>query len=288
MLSIAIMIAACSDNSTKTESGVEVKHIVKENAGEFNDGAILNYNMRYANENGNDLFNTDKRGGAVAIQYSDSTWSNLGTLYEALKLCQVGDSVIFKIQAEDLFKNTFKIPLPDSIKAESYITFYAGLESAMTAEEFRNYQSERYERQSAKMQKESENRIKLDLEIIDKHLKENNIEALSTESGLKYVITKEGDGAYPKAGESVVAHYSGTLLDGTKFDSSYDRDQPFEFVLGQGAVIRGWDEGFALLNKGAKATLYIPSPLAYGSQARSAIIKANSILKFEVELVDIK
>ena len=280
LLSVAILSASCSDNTT-TKSGIEVKHIVKKNAGKFEDNDILSYNMRYANENGIDLFDTEKRGGAVAIQYSDSLWASLGLLYEALSLCEVGDSITFKIPADDLFTNTFKMPVPDTIKAESDIVFYVGLVSAMTQEEFTIAQREQFEKKSSE-------RIKMDAEIIDQYLADNQIEAQTTESGLRYVITKEGTGENAKSGQSIVTNYHGTLLDGTKFDSSYDRNQTFDFVLGQGRVISGWDEGFALLNKGAKATLYIPSSLAYGSQARGAIIKANSILKFDVELVDIK
>ncbi|MCK5103577.1 MAG: FKBP-type peptidyl-prolyl cis-trans isomerase, partial [Cyclobacteriaceae bacterium] len=78
------------------------------------------------------------------------------------------------------------------------------------------------------------------------------------------------------------------LLDGTKFDSSLDRNQPFDFKIGVGGVIMGWDIGIPLLKKGGKGTLYIPSPLAYGEQGAGGIIKPNSVLKFDVELIDIE
>ena len=115
---------------------------------------------------------------------------------------------------------------------------------------------------------------------------EKGLDAKRTDSGLHYVITKAGKGASPKPGQVVTVHYTGTTLDGKKFDSSLDRGQPFEFPLGQGRVIQGWDEGIALLNKGAKATLIIPSPMAYGERSPSPAIPANSILRFEVELID--
>lgn len=287
-LSIAVLLSGCSESTKKTKSGIEVKFLEKNNAGAIEDNSIVSYHMRYVNENGHDLFDTNTRGGAVAMQYSDSIWSTMGLLYEALSMCQVGDSISFELPAEDLFKNTFKIARPDSIGADSKIKFFVGLESAMSQEEFQAYQKEKYEIDLEKRKKASEEQVKIDTDAINKYLTDNNIEALSTESGLRYVITQEGQGVNAVAGQTVVAHYHGTLLDDTKFDSSYDRNQPFEFVLGQGRVIRGWDEGFALLNKGAKATLYIPSTLAYGAQARSAVIKENAILKFDVELVDIK
>ncbi len=135
----------------------------------------------------------------------------------------------------------------------------------------------------------SSEQLAVDIKKIEAHIADNNIQGVEkTESGLHYVITEFGGGGNAKAGQGVVTRYHGTLLDGTIFDSSIDRDETFDFVLGQGRVIKGWDEGFALLNKGAKASLYIPSGLAYGTQAWSAVIKANSVLVFDVELVDIK
>ena len=111
--------------------------------------------------------------------------------------------------------------------------------------------------------------------------------ATTTSSGLKYIIQKQGDGNKPHAGDRVSVHYSGYLLDGTKFDSSYDRNKPFEFSLGQGRVIKGWDEGVALLNIGTKAKFFIPANLAYGSRGAGGVIPPNATLIFEVELLDI-
>ncbi|MCL4152617.1 UNVERIFIED_CONTAM: hypothetical protein GTU68_011818 [Idotea baltica] len=134
----------------------------------------------------------------------------------------------------------------------------------------------------------SKGQLDKDISIIEDFLKENNIAAQSTESGLRYVLENEGSGESALPGDNVKVHYTGTLLDGTKFDSSYDRSEPLSFPLGRGQVIPGWDEGIALLKKGGKATLYIPSPLAYGPRGAGAVIKPNSVLKFEVELVDIE
>ena len=107
-----------------------------------------------------------------------------------------------------------------------------------------------------------------------------------TESGLYYRIDVNGVGETPQKGATVSVHYKGELLDGTVFDSSYKRNSPIEFSLGVGQVIPGWDEGIALLNKGAKATLIIPSDLAYGAAGAGGVIPPNATLKFTVELVD--
>jgi FKBP-type peptidyl-prolyl cis-trans isomerase len=96
-----------------------------------------------------------------------------------------------------------------------------------------------------------------------------------------------GNGASPKSGDSVTVHYTGWLTDGTKFDSSVDRDDPFVFVLGQGQVIQGWDEGVAAMRVGDKARLTIPPAMAYGAAGYPGAIPPNATLIFEVELLSI-
>ncbi len=108
-----------------------------------------------------------------------------------------------------------------------------------------------------------------------------------TASGLKYEDTTVGTGASPKTGQRVTVHYTGTLTNGTKFDSSRDKGTPFTFVIGTGAVIKGWDEGVATMKIGGKRVLYIPAALGYGSRANGPI-PANSDLIFEVELISVQ
>lgn len=113
-------------------------------------------------------------------------------------------------------------------------------------------------------------------------------EAMITDSGLEITMIEEGTGETPAAGDIVVVHYTGTLEDGTKFDSSYDRGEPIAFALGQGRVIPGWDEGIALLSVGSKAQLVIPPQLAYGDQGAGGVIPPGATLRFDVELVEIR
>lgn len=112
--------------------------------------------------------------------------------------------------------------------------------------------------------------------------------ATTTPSGLTYVITQHGSGRQPLAGETVVVNYTGLLGSGLKFDSSLDRGKPFEFPLGAGRVIKGWDEGIAKLHVGDQATLIIPPELGYGTRGAGGVIPANATLIFLVELVAIK
>lgn len=107
----------------------------------------------------------------------------------------------------------------------------------------------------------------------------------TTASGLKYSIDQPGTGEMPKNGQTVSVHYTGWLPDGKKFDSSRDRQQPFEFTLGQGQVIKGWDEGVAAMKIGEKRTLVIPPDLGYGSRGAGGVIPPGATLVFKVELL---
>ncbi|MDB9372425.1 FKBP-type peptidyl-prolyl cis-trans isomerase [Nodularia sphaerocarpa] len=107
-------------------------------------------------------------------------------------------------------------------------------------------------------------------------------------SGLKYIELEEGTGATPKPGQKVAVHYTGTLEDGTKFDSSRDRGKPFEFNIGTGQVIKGWDEGLSTMKVGGRRQLIIPAELGYGSRGAGGVIPPNATLLFDVELVGIK
>ena len=112
--------------------------------------------------------------------------------------------------------------------------------------------------------------------------------ATTTPSGLTYIITHRGEGRQPQSGETVTVHYTGVLWNGVKFDSSRDRGQPFEFPLGQGRVIKGWDEGIAKLRIGDQATFIIPASLGYGDRGAGGVIPPGATLIFIVELVGIK
>ncbi|MEM8505097.1 MAG: FKBP-type peptidyl-prolyl cis-trans isomerase [Cyanobacteria bacterium P01_D01_bin.1] len=112
-------------------------------------------------------------------------------------------------------------------------------------------------------------------------------EVITTESGLQYVVIAEGDGAEPQPGNRVYVHYVGTLEDGTKFDSSRDRGKPFNFTIGQGQVIKGWDEGVGMMRVGDRRKLIIPPELGYGARGAGGVIPPNATLIFDVELLRI-
>ena len=213
---------------------------------------------------------------------------------EAFALLHPGDSAVFRFNADSLFKPQGR-PVPGflkrsgnviviNVKADKLITQQE--ESAME----QTLQQKMMEQQQKQMLAYAETQNKKDEVTLQDYLKKNNLTPTGkTPGGVYYIITQPGNGTKPKAGQQVSLQYRGTLLDGKEFDSSAKHGgQPFSYATGRGQVIPGWDEGVAVLSKGAKATLLVPSSLAYGERGAGADIPANSPLRFDVELVDIK
>src|SRR6187431_2870610 len=120
-----------------------------------------------------------------------------------------------------------------------------------------------------------------------RHFPGDVMPTITSPSGLQYEDLTVGDGATARAGDRVTVHYTGWLTDGTKFDSSVDRGQPFVFVIGRGQVIAGWDQGVATMKVGDKARLTIPSELGYGARGAGGVIPPNATLIFDVELLGV-
>ncbi|MEH0157774.1 FKBP-type peptidyl-prolyl cis-trans isomerase [Limibacter armeniacum] len=257
-----------------TKSGYKYAHVLENEGDKAIDNDVVEYNLTIYNNTDSVLYTSDRETlfpPATLINPRD-TASVFGQVFRETT---VGDSVLVDVKTEDLFGPM--VP-PQFGKAGDPIKLGIKVLSMEPKEEYQRGIELRFEQQKDK-----------EIAEIEKFLKDNNIEAQRTENGLFYVIHEEGKGTKPEAGQTVSVHYTGTLMtSGEKFDSSVDRGEPFEFPLGQGRVIKGWDEGIALLNKGAKATLYIPSDLAYGPREAGPKIKPFSILKFDVELLDIK
>jgi len=202
-----------------------------------------------------------------------------GDLAEALALMSPGDSMIAMVSVDSL-KAAGQRTQP-WMKDGGNITYVIHMYSVLSKEEI-----EKKEKEGSTAQ------MSADDKQLQQYFAKHGIKPMKTASGLYYTINAPGSGANAKSGQSVYVNYTGHTMDGNVFDSNLDPKfnhvEPLVFPVGEGRVIKGWDEGLLLLNKGAKASFYIPSPLAYGENSPSAAIPANSILIFDVELLDIK
>ena len=275
LLLVVGLIQVSCDKGVKTittESGMALNFYEKGEVTGFTDGDIVILNLKIETEDGRIIIDSEADGDPKPIMYNAEQWAKEGLFYEALSECGLGDSLTFQVSANDFFLKTFRSPVPDSIEGASNLKMTVGIQNAMNMEDYNGMMAER--------------QTNIESNTIEEFLAENNMVAQKTESGLRYVITQEGTGEKPQSGDMVQVHYRGTLLDDTEFDSSIGKD-PLEFALGVGRVIKGWDEGIALLNVGSKATLVIPSALGYGPRGAGGRIPPNAILKFEVELVGV-
>ena len=274
---------SCVDREKVLDNGVELKYFKNGSGQEIEDGQIVMINLQYFDYDGNELLN--KVGNDPVVLQKDSSWESNGIIYNVIDNLVKGDSVFFQLTTEQFFKNAPQsVEVPDSVK-NKMISFYCGIQDVMSQNEFEDFQRIQYEKMQQEMEQQSNDQLSIDLELIDNYLKENNITAKSVDSGLRYVITKMGSGENAAPGDNVTVHYTGMLLNGEKFDSSLDRNQPFSFQLGQGMVIRGWDEGITYFNKGSEGTLYIPSTLGYGASGAGGVIPPNAVLIFDIELI---
>ena len=214
-----------------------------------------------------------------------------GDLFEGMAMMHVGDSASFIVDIDSTFVTLFQSPgLPWGLLPTDVMRFEVRLDDVYP-------ESEYMQRVAAKLKQERDARVAqlkadhpnetadAEHELME-YLVSNRIRPAATESGLYYLKTQDGNGERPEFGQMVRVHYTGKLLDGTVFDSSYDRNEPIIFPVGVGQVIAGWDEGIMLMSKGEKGVLYIPYYLGYGDRAAGDKIAPFSNLIFEVELVD--
>ena len=223
-------------------------------------------------EGGEELFSTYTMGQPSTIPILPGSFD--GDPMEGFALMSEGDSAVFRVSADSFFKDARQVP--PGVQMGTKLSLYAKSLRVMSREE-----------QQQEMRAAQDAQLAKDTVAIKEYIKANKLKAKRTASGLYYVISKPGNGPKAEPGKNVSVHYKGYLTDGTVFDESYKRGEPISFPLGQGMVIQGWEEGIGLMRKGATAKLLIPSTLGYGER-ESGPIPPNSVLIFDVELVDVK
>jgi len=239
---------------------------------------MISVNLTVGLIDGTKIFSTDDRGEPFEYQYGQN-FDTKG-LEEGVGMLKKGGKARLIVPHTIAYGAESKGQM---IPPFSNIVYDVELVSMRSKEAYDKERAEQQQQQQA-MEDERKNNEK---SLRDKYIADNGINVLPTASGLYYIEKERGTGARAMAGNQVYVHYTGTLLDGTKFDSSLDRGEPFSFRLGVGEVIKGWDEGIGLMNEGGKAKFVIPSAIAYGSRD-SGSIPAYSTLVFEVELVKVE
>ncbi len=300
LLIAAVLFAACSSNTRETSSGQEFTVVRKGDGVAVDSGKFMIMNFMF--KDGKDsIWNDTRKSGIPLIMQKQGIIRPGDKVLEVINMLSKGDSVNFLVSAKDIFTKSFRQPIPAGVDSLSKFTFVVGLTSVMDREQFQKFQQELVVKQNEKMQKDKKEQLGKDTVLIDKYLAEKGIKAIKTASGLRYLVTKPGKGENVKDGQTVKVDYAGYLLNGKYFDTSIEpiakekglyreggRYAPIEFRIGPNSVIEGWLEMLKLMNKGAQVTVYVPSTLAYGNQRRSADIVENSILIFDMTLVDVK
>lgn len=282
---VAIVLSACSKYKgfDKTDNGLYYKiHSTSEDAVKPQIGDVLTLTMVYRTDT--DSIIEDSRTKPYPFMIVLSEPQSKADIYEGLALLKLGDSATFILRADSFYLVTAGFPeVPAYVTPGMMLYFDLKVEDVKPRAQFEQEMAE-YQRQVEEdMAKNKES----EPEIIANYVKENNIKAKPNADGLYYIELLKGTGAKAEKGKTCVVNYKGTTLDGKVFDSSEGRE-PFEFVLGQDAVIEGWHQGIALMKVGGKAQLLIPSALAYGERGAGNSILPFTPLLFDVELVGIK
>jgi FKBP-type peptidyl-prolyl cis-trans isomerase FkpA len=280
---MALVCVSCS-NVKETPKGFHYTVARKGDGVLAKPGQFLIMNMAF--KDGKDsVWNDSRQGEPMIVMIQDTAAIKMEEgIDEIFRMLSKGDSVHFKIPSNTLFEKTFHQALPPSIDPKSEFTFDMGVRDIFDRDQVMKMQEQIVAKQNEKFIKEQQEQLKKDIVKIEDYLKTNKVEAMVDSSGLRYVITKTGQGPKPGASDTVVVTYSGKLMDtGVEFDKSA---APVTFQLTN--LIKGWQIGFPLLNVGSKATLYVPSVLAYGRRGYPSRIPENANLIFEVELIKIK
>lgn len=269
---------SCNSSEFKEHSSGLTYRVLNESESkiELRTGDYVELEFAYYTETDSLLFHSREIGGYLKMQISESS-HNGGSFEDALTIMNPGDRYIFIIPTDSFYAKTKKSPIPEGVNSGTNLYFNIHM--------VRKVPEVVINREKELLVKEME---KQEMIVLEQFISDNKIKTPPTESGLYIIINEEGKGKAVKSGDLITAHYTGKLLDGKIFDSSYKRKEPFVFRIGNKEAIKGWDEAFLGMKKGTKATLIIPSKLAYGKDGYSSIIAPYSSLVFEVELIDIK
>tara|TARA_R110002020_G_scaffold305162_2_gene520933 strand:+ start:96 stop:1019 length:924 start_codon:yes stop_codon:yes gene_type:complete len=291
----ASTLTSCKKTKVTEKDGIEYTY-VKEGNEKAPNGEFLLYNLEITTASDSVIYSTADQPFPGYLMANDSMPVSNG-MDEIFLSLRKGDSIAFESTAKIIFGGNN----PPTLKDEDVVKIRLGAFEIMNEEAIQAYFEKVMAAEEVKKAERAAERIKEEDKIIQDYIKEKGLTAEKTESGLYYVIEEEGTGEPVTPGTTMHVNYAGYLLDGTLFDTSiealakehnvFSEGRPYEplpVTVGMGQVIPGWDEGLLLLKKGSKGKFLIPSPLAYGENGAGAMIPANSVLVFDVDVADVQ
>jgi FKBP-type peptidyl-prolyl cis-trans isomerase FkpA len=278
LATVLFIFTACNKDKTKYEkhaSGLEYIIVEKGKSDvKLKNGDVISVLMTYETEDGKVLFNSYQTNRKYLRTVSKPSHKG-GSFEDGLMLLGVGDSAIFRINAESFLRySELQSKISADIKPEDFIIVKLRVLELVEKDNFDDILSDKYHTDET-----------VEMELLNNYLKNANINVKPTESGLYYVEKVKGKGRQAQKGNQVSVHYTLTLIDGQLIETSLDK-KPISYRLGEGKVIDGWEEGIAYMREGGKATLIVPSKIGYGKEGKGSIMP-NSTLIFEVELVKV-
>ena len=293
LFSAIAVIQSCGifGDSVSTPSGIKIDFLKRGNGElpEFDD--VLHFHLMYSDHTGKVLYDSRKREDPYKISNLDMLRDTISILPEVFRHMKIGDSVTFKVPYTRFYPALFRQECPKLLENE-FAVYHASLFLAIQVDEIQKIRKGIYEKETALMNYEdSIHRIKqskIDSAILENYLVERGIETTRTSEGVHIKMMKKGTGPIAKHGSTVTIDYIGRLLDERIFNDSYKTNDPMSFVLGFREVIRGWDDTIKGMAEGTKATLYIPSTMAYGNKQSGPMVTPNSILIYDIEVVKVR
>jgi hypothetical protein len=265
----------------ETDSGLSYKFFIQKDGQKPKEGDVITLKLKYFNEKDSLLFDSKSIGRPFMVQVPKPSFK--GSFEEGFTMMSLGDSVAFMNSADSFFTKIVHGDLPPQIKKGSFLKFCFKLDKIQSKADLEKEQAE----QQKKMDEANAGRMSEEKGAIDKYVADKKITVAPTASGLYFMETHKGSGAQVKAGDTVYVKYTGKTLDGKVFDTSDRSPVPVKFQIGVGQVIKGWDEALVMMHVGSKATILLPSSIAYGAQGAGPQIPPFSPLLFDVEVYKI-
>jgi FKBP-type peptidyl-prolyl cis-trans isomerase FkpA len=297
VLAMAASLSFAQTTFTKTPKGGQYAIVKQGNGAKIKQGDVITFQFTQKTDKDSLLGSSYQMGKPAMVQVQPS--KNVADLMEVFPLLSVNDSALVRVPTDSIFVG-HEESRPPFLPKGSYLNFTIKVEKAQSLEQAMTERNAAMEKARAEQTAMAAKMRSLEVPALNKYIADNKLTPVTTASGLKYVIVQPATGPKPLRGDTLLVNYAGRTLEGKLFDTSIEsvakagglqqpgrNYEPIKFVVGNSEVIRGWDEGLLLMNEGSKATLIIPSALAYGERGGGEDIKPYSPLVFDVELVKV-